>query len=170
LTDIISSNLDKDKKNSWSTDPRIFDALDQEFNFGLDAAASNENHKCDTYMTKDHDSLIMDWSFNSASVWINPPYGRGMISAFMQKAIEQKYKGVTSVFLVPATMEAGWLPIDKVSEIRIITGGRLSFYHPITNKPVAGNTKGSMIVIFRPSNMPCCLRMVDRDELLGVKS
>jgi len=170
LTDIISSNLDKDEKNSWSTDPRIFDALDQEFNFGLDAAASNENHKCDTYMTKDHDSLIMDWSFNSKSVWINPPYGRGMISAFMQKAIEQKGKGVTSVFLVPATMEAGWLPINKVSEIRIITGGRLSFYHPITNKPVAGNTKGSMIVIFRPSDMPCCLRMIDRDELLGVKS
>jgi len=170
LTDIISSNLDKDEKNSWSTDPRIFDALDQEFNFGLDAAASNENHKCDTYMTKDHDSLIMDWSFNSKSVWINPPYGRGMISAFMQKAIEQKNKGVTSVFLVPATMEAGWLPIGKVSEIRIITGGRLSFYHPITNKPVTGNTKGSMVVIFRPSDMPCCLRMIDRDELLGVKS
>ena len=170
MTDIISSNLDKDEKNSWSTDPRVFYALHDEFNFDLDAAASHNNHKCECYISKEEGSLAIDWSTLSKSVWVNPPYGRGMISAFMQKAIEQKGKGVTSVFLVPATMEAGWLPINKVSEIRIITGGRLSFYHPITNKPVAGNTKGSMIVIFRPSDMPCCLRMIDRDELLGVKS
>jgi phage N-6-adenine-methyltransferase len=147
----------------------VFDAIDNEFNFGLDAAASNDNHKCETYMTKDQNALMMDWSFNSKSVWINPPYGRGMIKPFMQKAIEQKAKGVTSVLLVPATMEAKWLPINQVSEIRIITGGRLSFYHPTTKKIVAGNTKGSMLVIFRPSSMPCFLRMVDRDELLGVK-
>jgi phage N-6-adenine-methyltransferase len=168
MSDLISSDLDDDMKNDWATDPVVFDALDQEFNFGLDAAASNENHKCDTYMTKDHDSLIMDWSFNSKSVWVNPPYGRGCIKKFMDKAIEQKARGVTTVMLVPATLDAQWLPLHSISEIRVVTGGRLSFYHPVTGKKVNGNTKGSMFVIFRPSSMPCFIRLIDRNELLSL--
>jgi len=85
----------------------------------------------------------------------------------MDKCIEQKELGVTTVMLVPSTLDAQWLPINEISEIRIITGGRLSFYHPITKKKIAGNTKGSMFVIFRPSKMPCTVRLINRNELLG---
>ncbi len=174
--DIISSDLDADMKNSWGTDPVIFEALNKEFNFALDAAASDKNHKVPNYLTKDDDSLSIDWSENIKmygatnfnSVWLNPPYGKGFIKAFMNKCIEQKEKGVTSVLLVPATLDAQWLPINEISEIRIVTGGRLSFYHPITGKKVNGNTKGSMFVIFRPSKMPCVVRMVDRNELIDL--
>ena len=104
------------------------------------------------------------------NVWLNPPYGRGYIKKFMAKAVEEKAKGVTTVMLVPATLDAQWLPINEISEIRIVTGGRLSFYHPLTNKKVHGNTKGSMFVIFRPSKMPCVIRMVDRNELIELGS
>lgn len=86
----------------------------------------------------------------------------------MQKAIEEKSKGVTTVLLVPATLDAQWLPINEISEIRIVTGGRLSFYHPITGAKVNGNTKGSMFVIFKPSKMPCVVSMVDRNELIAL--
>lgn len=178
--DVISSDLDADMKNSWGTDPVIFNAMDKEFNFALDAAANDKNHKVPNYLTKEDDSLNIDWSENIKmhgstkydTVWLNPPYGKGFIKAFMNKCIEQKNKGVTSVLLVPATLDAQWLPISEISEIRIITGGRLSFYHPETDKKVNGNTKGSMFVIFRPSKMPCVVRMVDRNELieLGTKA
>lgn len=175
--DCISSDLDADMKNSWGTDPVIFNSQNIEFNFGLDAAASDQNHKVPFYFTKEDDALSKDWyqelkiatftnGFTSNCVWINPPYGKGYIKKFMQKCIEQKEKGVTSVLLVPATLDAQWLPIDQISEIRIVTGGRLSFYHPVTGKKVNGNTKGSMFVIFRPSRMPCVVRMVDRNELI----
>lgn len=167
MSDLISSDLNDDMKNSWGTDPMIFNAMNKEFNFSLDAAASDSNHLVENYLTKYDDSLSVDWSAcGYKSAWINPPYGKGLIKRFMAKCIEQKYKGVTSVLLVPATLDAQWLPINSISEIRIITGGRLSFYHPITNKKVNGNTKGSMFVIFRPSNMPCSIRMVDRNELI----
>ena len=172
VSDIISSNLDTDLKNSWRTDPLVFNALDREFNFSLDAAASSENKLVSYFFSQKDDALKQDW-FNAMpkytgnkNVWINPPYGRGMIKAFMQKAIEQKNLGVTTVMLVPATLDAQWLPISETSEIRIITGGRLSFYHPTTDKKVNGNTKGSMFVIFRPSKMPCVTRLIDRNELL----
>jgi len=176
--DVISSDLDADMKNSWGTDPVIFNAMNKEFNFGLDAAANKDNHKCKWYLTKETNSLTLNWADSmdrydrtypvkiNRTVWINPPYGKGLIKQFMQKCIEQKELGVTSVLLVPATLDAQWLPINEISEIRIVTGGRLSFYHPETNKKVNGNTKGSMFVIFRPSKMPCIVRMIDRNELL----
>lgn len=171
--DIISSDLDADMKNSWGTDPVIFNAMDKEFNFSLDAAANDKNHKCSWYLTKEDDALNIDWrdfifskGASNLNVWINPPYGKGLIKSFMNKCIEQKAKGVTSVLLVPATLDAQWLPINEISEIRIVTGGRLSFYHPETDKKVNGNTKGSMFAIFRPSKMPCVVRLVDRNELI----
>jgi phage N-6-adenine-methyltransferase len=175
--DVISSDLDADMKNSWGTDPVIFNALDKEFRFNLDAAASSVNYKVDNYLTKEDDALNVDWYLNmteckninyvdTLSVWVNPPYGKGYIKKFMEKAIKEKAKGVTTVLLVPATLDAQWLPIDQISEIRIVTGGRLSFYHPISGKKINGNTKGSMFVIFRPSKMPCVVRMIDRSELI----
>ena len=173
--DIISSNLEQDQKNSWRTDPKVFKALNAEFNFSMDAACSVKNTlvpRC--YLTAEDDSISCDWNAKltlyeqpNKNVWLNPPYGRGMIKEFMYKAIDQKLKGVTTVMLVPATLDAQWLPINQVSEIRIVTGGRLSFYHPITNNKVNGNTKGSMFVIFRPSKMPCTIRLIDRNEMLG---
>ena len=181
MSDYIASELDPDDKNSWETDNRIYNTMNREFDFDLDAAASDLNYKIELdeglYLTKEDDALTIDWSDLEMSyggsgvfvktVWINPPYGRGWIKKFMDKCVEQKKKGVTSVMLVPSTLDAQWLPINEISEIRIITGGRLSFYHPIENKKIAGNTKGSMFVIFRPSKMPCTVRLIDRDELLN---
>ena len=171
--DIISSDLSADLKNSWATDPLVFNAMDKEFNFVLDAAASKTNHKCKRYLTKEDDAINCSWheylqNQPYKTVWINPPYGKGYIKKFMQKCIEQKEFGVTSVLLVPATLDAQWLPISDISEIRIITGGRLSFINPVDGTKVNGNTKGSMFVIFRPSKMPCNITMVDRNELLAL--
>lgn len=173
MPDLISSDLDEDMKNNYGTDPLIFNAMNKEFDFCLDAAASDKNNKCGYFFSKEDDALSINWSIGllllqMRPVWINPPYGKGCIKKFMDKCVEQKEQGVTSVMLVPATLDAKWLPIESISEIRIITGGRLSFYHPITDKKVNGNTKGSMFVIFRPSKMPCSIRLIDRDELLKI--
>lgn len=172
MSDLISSNLDDAMKNEWRTDPIVFQAMDKEFHFNVDVFASEENTKCPWCITKEVDALSRDWDHYGIGTvcWANPPYGRGFIKKAMRKAIEQKARGVTTVFLVPATLDAKWLPIKEISEIRIITGGRLSFYHPITNKKIAGNTKGSMFVIFRPTTSPCFLRLIDRDELLAYGS
>jgi DNA (cytosine-5)-methyltransferase 1 len=177
MADYIASDLDSDDKNSWGTDPLIFAALNKEFDFSLDAAASDKNHLCEAYLTKDCSGLEQNWSNiikhefgNDArlTVWVNPPYGRGLIQQFMEKAVEQKDLGVTTVMLVPATLDAQWLPLNDISEIRIITGGRLSFMHPVTGKKIAGNTKGSMFVVFSPLTSPLTTRYINRDELLAI--
>jgi site-specific DNA-methyltransferase (adenine-specific) len=53
---MFSSNSDE-----WSTPQDVFDILDQEFRFTLDPCASESNHKCERYFTKDDDGLSMDW-------------------------------------------------------------------------------------------------------------
>lgn len=53
---MFSSNSDE-----WSTPDAVFEELNNEFNFDLDAAANDENHKCDRYFTKEQDGLKQNW-------------------------------------------------------------------------------------------------------------
>lgn len=48
-------------KNFWETPQRLFDELDAEFHFTLDAAASDSNHKCARYFTQNDDGLRQNW-------------------------------------------------------------------------------------------------------------
>lgn len=49
------------KSDEWATPQYLFDELDKEFHFDIDACATDENHKCDVYYTKEQDGLKMDW-------------------------------------------------------------------------------------------------------------
>lgn len=57
-------NLDvmySSKSDEWTTPDDFFKELDKEFNFNLDAAASDENHKCSNYFTMQQDGLTQKW-------------------------------------------------------------------------------------------------------------
>ncbi|MBO9492131.1 phage N-6-adenine-methyltransferase [Endozoicomonas sp. G2_1] len=160
-------------KNSWSTPRYIFDAMAKEFDFVLDAAASADNHKCPLFLTKEMDALNVNWrtyvgntDSNNQAVWLNPPYGKGEIAPFVDKALrESVFNNFTVVMLVPATPDARWWPA-QCSEKRFITEGRVSFVHPETGKPINGNTKGSAFLIFRPlSNSQNLITEVSRETL-----
>lgn len=49
------------KTDDWATPQWFFDELNKEFNFTLDPCADDDNHKCDTYYTVDHDGLKQEW-------------------------------------------------------------------------------------------------------------
>lgn len=49
------------QRMDWETPQSLFDELDSEFHFTLDAAASDENAKCSTYFTAADDALSRDW-------------------------------------------------------------------------------------------------------------
>jgi phage N-6-adenine-methyltransferase len=152
-TNMNSSDLHIDDKNSWSTPQYIFDWLNSRFNFDLDLCASDNNHKHDHYFTIDDSALGQTWIDFGITGFINPPYGRGEIKPFIDKAIEEAAKGFESVFLVPNTIEASWAKINEAAEVIFITNGRLSFVHPITGDPVGGNPKGSMILIYNKKGL-----------------
>lgn len=49
------------KKSDWETPQDLFDSLNSEFHFTLDAAASDHNHKLPHYYTEKEDGLAQDW-------------------------------------------------------------------------------------------------------------
>jgi phage N-6-adenine-methyltransferase len=177
MADYISSELSSNEKDSWSTPDWLFNALHHEFFFRLDVCATKENAKTSIYITEEQNALTMaNWknsemykfvTLANKFVWINPPYSRGMIKAFIDKAYEQLISHkICSVILVPATPDAGWWP-KNATEIRFITGGRVSFINPVTKQPVNGNTKGSALIIFKHMDLGhgTVTRYVDRDRL-----
>lgn len=57
---LFSSNTDE-----WYTPLDFFKKLDNEFHFNLDPCATDENHKCNKYFTKEIDGLAQKWGVQS---------------------------------------------------------------------------------------------------------
>ncbi len=115
-------------EQKWATPRALFDALDLEFAFELDAAADASNAKCRRYLTEADDSLTVEWStVTDGAVWLNPPYGRG-IGAWIRKAAEESRKGLVVVCLVFARTDTAWWHdyAMRAAEIRLIPG-RVTF-------------------------------------------
>ena len=128
--------------DEWETPQILFQALDREFNFDLDACATPENAKCRLYYTKDQDGLRMPWS---GTVWCNPPYGR-KVGSWVKKALFESAAGSTVVMLLPARTDTKWFHYyiyrKRHVEIRFLEG-RLRFGGQKNAAPFP-----SMVVIF----------------------
>lgn len=167
------SNTELEYKDCWRTPPELFAALHAEFCFQLDAAASEENHLCNAWIGEEQNCLTTNWAneffMDRAYAWVNPPYSD--IGPFVRKAAdENKWASVGVVMLVPADTSVGWFneAIQTASEVRFITGGRLAFINAGTGKPVSGNNKGSMLIIWHPwPRTHCSFGTVQRDELMN---
>ncbi|MBP0990945.1 phage N-6-adenine-methyltransferase [Enterobacter hormaechei] len=169
--DYGGSKTPLDQRDLWRTPPALFAALDAEFCFQLDAAAAPHNALCRKFITAEQNTLETPWAdyLNVPGyVWLNPPYSD--ITPFVKKAAVESSNQIGTVMLVPADTSVGWFKeaIQTASEVRFITAGRLAFINPVTGKPVSGNNKGSMLIIWRPyPRTHCHFATVDRDELMA---
>ncbi|MCH0685609.1 phage N-6-adenine-methyltransferase [Escherichia coli] len=167
------SNTPKEQKDLWRTPPEIFRALNAEFCFVMDAAASEDNRLCFCHITESQDTLQTSWKGVIPDipgyVWLNPPYSHPM--PFVQKAaLENTDNWIGCVMLLNADCSVGWFKeaIKTAHEVRFITGGRLSFLSAETGKPVNGNNKGQMLVIWHPypRTGECRLTTIDKAKLM----
>ena len=169
--DYGGSKTPLDQRDLWRTPPALFAALDAEFCFQLDAAAAPHNALCRKFITAEQNTLETPWAdyLNVPGyVWLNPPYSD--ITPFVKKAAVESSNQIGTVMLVPADTSVGWFKeaIQTASEVRFITAGLLAFINPVTGKPVSGNNKGSMLIIWRPyPRTHCHFATVDRDELMA---
>ena len=162
-------------KDGWRTPRVVLDALDAEFTFQLDAAAT-AGHEAfpkrahfgpGSPLAEDALDPELDWSDalahelrgwdeTSRAVWLNPPYskiaGRGRgVWAWHERAWEETRRGLTTVILCPPKPDVGWFHhwAVRADEIRVYRQ-RIAFIDPETDQPVRGNTQGSCLVIYRP--------------------
>ena len=134
---LFSHNSDE-----WETPQELFDKLDREFHFSLDACASDENHKCDNYYTIEDDGLDKIW--DCGAIFCNPPYSQ--IAKWVEKCYREGQKdGTVVVMLIPARTDTRWFHkyVYHRSEIRFLRG-RLKFSGAMYNAPFP-----SMVVVFR---------------------
>lgn len=58
---MINKALFTSNSDEWETPQEVFANLDAEFNFNLDPCATDQNHKCERYFTKQDDGLAQMW-------------------------------------------------------------------------------------------------------------
>tara|TARA_R100001460_G_scaffold48618_3_gene86666 strand:+ start:107 stop:610 length:504 start_codon:yes stop_codon:yes gene_type:complete len=154
VTDTKDTSWSKDKlfssaKQDWATPWSLFNVLNDEFGFALDAAASSDNAKCATYLTEDDDALNVSWSelVGNKPIWLNPPYGRE-IGKWIKKACLESRKGSTVVCLTFCRSDTQWWHnwAMKSAEIRLIPG-RITFEGATSSAPA-----------------PSCLLIFDEDR------
>ena len=161
--------------NDWSTPQWLFDKLDDEFHFDVDAAATEENSKCFFFFG---DALERPWFEGddlelcnelkecgisiATKFFLNPPYSK--IAAFMKKAYEESLKGAIVVCLIPCRTDTRYWHdyVMKAHEIRLIKG-RLKFGDSKTSAPFP-----SCVVIldhskYDKNNDPIFTTMVNHD-------
>ncbi len=169
--DYGGSKTPADQRDLWRTPPALFACLNAEFCFQLDAAAAAHNALCRKFITAEQNTLETPWDDYLSIpgyVWLNPPYSD--ITPFVKKAATESANQIGTVMLVPADTSVGWFKeaIQTASEVRFITAGRLAFINPVTGKPVSGNNKGSMLIIWHPyPRTHCRFSTVERDALMN---
>jgi site-specific DNA-methyltransferase (adenine-specific) len=129
------------QRDDWETPQELFEKLEAEFRFTLDAAASAENAKCERYFTKEDNGLEQSW--DGERVWCNPPYGR-KVGEWVKKAAESK---AVTVMLLFARTDTTWFHEyvleNPRAEVRFVRG-RIRFVGAKDRAPIP-----SMIVVFR---------------------
>ena len=90
--------------DEYETPKWLFEALDAEFGFTLDAAASHTNALCRVCFTKESDGLMQTWGGHN--VYVNPPYSD--IVAWVTKALEERDPCRVIVMLLPSRTGTEW--------------------------------------------------------------
>lgn len=158
---------ERKESDHWQTPRDLFAALNAEFDFSIDLAADQSNHRCKVWLGPGgirEDALSCDWAYmietaamrrKSRSLWafLNMPYSTEMIKKFHAKIAEEcaltkeRYFGL--VTLAPDDHSTRWYRANSLaSEIRRIP-------HRVPYLKADGQTKAgamfpSMVGVFRP--------------------
>jgi phage N-6-adenine-methyltransferase len=146
--------------DEWETPGPFFKKLDNEFHFGGDVAAVEQNAKCEYFYYKDTDALKRDWFQIS---FCNPPYS--MISGFIRKAWEESETGKTVVCLIPARTDTNYWHeyVMKAYEIRFVRG-RLKFKNPFKPNSTSATFPSAVVIFDGPQDFgQPRMRAMDRD-------
>ncbi len=161
---MFGANPKESRSDEWETPKREYEDLNAIAKFALDAAASDQNHKCALYLTEADDALTKDWAglTNCGNVWVNPPYSNA--GDWVRKAEWEAIKGCTVWCLLPPRLDTWWwheivapaLKLGNAQAFRYYDPskksyrGRIKFVEPPSRKKKSGPSAGNVLVVFRP--------------------
>lgn len=96
--------------------------------FAIDLAACDDNAVAPVWITKEMDSLSVDWAEASGGdwCWLNPPYDD--IATWAAKCLEESKRGARIAFLVPSSTGTNWWDdfVHKKALVKLLKG-RIQF-------------------------------------------
>ena len=126
----------------WLTPPDLYAALDAEFRFDFDP--------CPFPRPDGYNSLVLPWGNRN---YVNPPFNmkdapHGGPAAFVRKAIAERERGNTSVFVLPLPWNLGLL-MAAGAEMRY--GGIVRWIEADSGKPCPRRAP-QVVAILRPKS------------------
>lgn len=98
----LSSN-----KSNWETPNSLFQKYNIIYNFTIDAAADQFNHKVTRYFGPGGEQPCgLEASWENERVWLNPPYGRNSTGLWIKRAC--KRDAIVAVVLIPSRTDTKW--------------------------------------------------------------
>ena len=151
---------DEYDRNAWGTPDYILDVVRESFAFGkisMDPASNEsaqERVRAEIWFgdesphgtpqdpnTNFVDGLGYVWH---GSVWLNPPYGKGLILPFAKHLADKRTAGGVTQHAVLVNLDpsTGWFRVFAgCSTHLVMLDKRVGFLHPETGKPVSGNPR-----------------------------
>lgn len=144
--------------SEWYTPPHIIDAARYVLG-GIDldpssCAAANEVVKATTYYTREQDGLSLPWS---GRVWLNPPYGRGVIDKFVFRLLEEIRSGsVERAILLTnnCTDTEWWQAMANEADAVCFLRSRTNFWGPLQGDKSPGARQGQTIAFLHRTHDP----------------
>lgn len=140
-------------RDTWATPPALFDAWHRVYRFTVDAAALPWNAKLPRYWTPDDDGLSQPWE--KERVWCNPPYSRGSIEPWVEKAAARRAD--LAALLVPVRTGTDWWHThgrhaDRIHWLR----GRVRFEPPpgVAARAASTSPEDSVILVWKRRGIP----------------
>ena len=145
---------ERDPRQEWRTPPELFAALDAEFHFDIDVAASVDNHLCPTFIDTKGDGLTTEWfgdPWVTASAFCNPGFSDMRKWIFRAEEQTKSCNGSSAVVIGLASVASAWFEFAATyaTEIRLLAP-RVQFLSP--NPEIikqTSNPRESAAFIFR---------------------
>ena len=132
-----------------ATPQEFFDRINRVWRFTLDVCATRDNHKVNRFFCPPEahtgtpgvntpgyfdsfcgsagiDGLSQDW--HEDVCWMNPPFARGKLVKWVQKAVTESRRGAVVIALLPAGIDTAWFHTLVAPNARVINvDGRIKF-------------------------------------------
>lgn len=159
MTDVLPYD-----KNSWGTPVYVLDAVREAFGGQIDCdpasnAKAQERVRAGEWFGQDSPHVHADtcdgndyvWS---GRVWLNPPYGKGLVQPFADSLSSMWANSENVTFpiqahavLVNLDPSTEWFRTFESCSTHLVNLGRVAFLHPDTGLPVKGNSRSQCLLV-----------------------
>ena len=173
------SGIPERLRDEWRTPRRLFDLLNREVQFTIDAAATAENALCDRFWSQADNALHQSWL--NERIYCNPPYseiGLWVAKAHASLMTSREHGGKVCIYmLLRSDLSTRWFHsyVFGYAQEIIAIQPRVQFDPPIGYEGVYANTPtfGSIVAVYahtgRAENITDTTRLTTLDWITGVR-